>query len=223
MPDYIPSRDSEFNDWLNNFVNYAGSNLLALGLMPADMLPITIAKSTWDTAFPSNITAQQAAQAAKQAKDAARSGVEGQVRALVKRLQASTSVDNAERASLGITVPDTIGTPIGTPTTSPVGTVDHSKRLQHTIHFRDETTPASKAKPAGAIGAEIFVKTVASGQPVPTDPADFTFVALDTSTPYTLDFDAADGGKNAHYILRWVTRTGEKGPWSAVTSATVVV
>jgi len=40
------------------------------------------------------------------------------------------------------------------------------------------------------------------GQPTPTDPASFTFVALDTRTPYTLDFAGADGGKNANYLLR---------------------
>jgi len=46
----------------------------------------------------------------------------------------------------------------------------------------------------------------------PTDSADLAFVALDTRTPYTLDFDGADGGKNADYLLRWVNPKGEKGP-----------
>jgi hypothetical protein len=59
------------------------------------------------------------------------------------------------------------------------------------------------------------------GQPTPGDPDTFRFVALDTKTPYTLDFDAADGGKNAHYLLRWVNSTGQKGPWSETTSVTV--
>jgi len=34
-------------------------------------------------------------------------------------------------------------------------------------------------------------------------------IALDTRTPYTLDFAGADGGKNANYLLRWVNPTGE--------------
>jgi hypothetical protein len=46
-------------------------------------------------------------------------------------------------------------------------------------------------------------------------------VALDTRTPYTLDFAGADGGKNAHYLLRWVNPTGEKGPWSETATATI--
>jgi hypothetical protein len=39
--------------------------------------------------------------------------------------------------------------------------------------------------------------------------------------PYTLDFNAADGGKNAHYILRWVSPGGEQGPWSETASVTI--
>ena len=29
------------------------------------------------------------------------------------------------------------------------------------------------------------------------------------------------GGKTAHYTLRWVATTGEKGPWSETASATI--
>jgi len=62
---------------------------------------------------------------------------------------------------------------------------------------------------------------MAGGPPTPTDPASFTFVALDTRTPYTLDFAGADGGKNANYLLRWVNPAGEKGPWSETATATI--
>lgn len=45
--------------------------------------------------------------------------------------------------------------------------------------------------------------------------------ALDTRTPYTLDFDGPDGGKNAHYMLRWLNAKGQKGPWSETATATI--
>jgi len=47
------------------------------------------------------------------------------------------------------------------------------------------------------------------------------FLAIDTGTPYTTDFDGADAGKTAHYTLRWVSMSGEKGPWSETANATV--
>ena len=33
-----------------------------------------------------------------------------------------------------------------------------------------------------------------------------------TRTPYVADFPGEDGGKTAHYMLRWVATSGEKGP-----------
>ncbi len=219
--DYIPRPDAEFSGWLDNFVSYANANLAALGLVAADMTPTTTAQTTWKVVYPAHITAQDAAQSARQAKDAGRTSVEAAVRPLVRRLQASPAVSDAERAALGITVPDPGGSPIGPPTTHPIVAIECGARLQHTINFTDSATPTRKAKPAGVLGAEIWVNILPIGSPTPTDPDSFTFVSLDTRTPYTLNFDGADGGKNAHYILRWVNPTGQKGPWSETATATI--
>jgi len=221
MPDYIPAPDAEFNAWQANFVSYANANLAGLGLVAGDMTPITAAQTTWASAFPAHVTAAAAAQSARASKDGARVSYVTVLRDLVQRLQASAAVSDAERGALGITIPDPTLTPIGPPTTRPVVRVDCGQRLQHTVHFTDEATPTRKAKPAGVLGAEIWVNVAAVGQPTPTDPAAFNFVALDTRTPYTLDFPAADGGKNAHYLLRWVNPGGEQGPWSETASVTI--
>lgn len=92
------------------------------------------------------------------------------------------------------------------------------QRLQHTIDFTDQGTPTRKAKPAGVMGAEIWVKI---GPTPPVDPGELTFLAVDTRTPYTIDFDGADGGKQTHYMLRWVNTRGETGPWSETATATI--
>lgn len=55
----------------------------------------------------------------------------------------------------------------------------------------------------------------------PTAPPGCGFAALDTRTPYVLDFEGPEGGMNAHYLLRWVNTKGEKGPWSETATATV--
>ena len=201
MPDYIPSPDGDFDAWQNNFITYASANAAALGLDPLiDIPPLT------------------AAQAARQAKDAARGGLEGVIRPLVARLQASPEVDDAERQALGITVRDTIPTDVEVPKTRPVVSVDTSQRLQHTIGFADEATPTRKAKPAGVRGAQVWVKI---GDPASVDPNEMTFLATDTRTPYVAAFDGADANKVAHYMLRWENTRGETGPWSETASATI--
>ena len=211
MADYIPDPDGDFQAWQANFIAYAIAHLQDLGILQADMAPITAAQSTWNGAYTANTAAQAAAQGAAQNKDAARTNFEAVLRVLVVRLQASPSVDNAERAALGITVRDTSKTPVSVPTTRPVARVDTSQRLQHVIAFMDEATPTSKAKPAGVMGAELWVKV---GDPAPTDPSQCVFLALDTRTPYTADYAGTDAGKIAHYLVRWVNTRGEKGPRS---------
>ncbi len=220
--DYIPGPDGDFHIWQNNFVTYVSTHLADLGLVAGDIAPLTAAQATWTTAYPAHTSAQTAAQAARVAKDDARGGLVGVIRPLVRRLQASPQVDDTERAGMGITVADREGSPLGgAPTSRPVVNVDTSQRLQHTLHFADEASPTSKAKPAGVMGAEVWVKVAAVGQPPPADPAELTFLALDTRTPYLASFAGADAGKTAHYMLRWVSTTGEKGPWSETASATI--
>ncbi len=218
MADYIPSGDAPFDAWQINFVTYVNANLANLGLVAADVVSLNATAATWTADYPNHITAQASAQSARQAKDGARDGLEGAVRPLVRQLQASGQVDDAERAAMGITVPDDLATPAGPPATRPVVAVDTSQRLQHTIRFADEATPTRIAKPAGVMGAEIWVKV---GDPAPVDPGELSFLTLDTRTPHVAAYAGADGGQTAHYMLRWVSTTGEKGPWSETASATI--
>jgi hypothetical protein len=185
-----------------------------------DVVDLNNTAATWTSDYPAHTAAQTAAQGARQAKDAARAGLEGPIRALVRGLQASPDVDDAERAAMGIAVPDREGSPEGPPKTRPVVSVDTSQRLEHTIHFADEATPTRKAKPAGVMGAEIWVKV---GDPPPKDESELRFLSVDTRTPYVAHYGGDEGGQTAHYMLRWVGTGGEKGPWSETASATIGV
>lgn len=220
--DYIPGSDTGFQAWVDNFVTYAGAHLVELGIAPPDIIPISAGKADFDTRMSANVTAQQAAQSARQAKDDSRDTLESAVRSLVKRLQVSSAVDDTERAALGITVPDRVRTAAtGDITTRPIGVVDTSQRLRHEIRFSDEATPTRRAKPAGVMGCEIWVKILPVGEAPPVSADELRFITLDTASPYIAEYDGANGGKTAHYMLRWVKSSGEKGPWSETVSATI--
>jgi len=221
MADYIPGSDTEFLAWATNFATYIGAHFAELGINAADILPIAAGRTDFDAKMHENVTAQQAAQSSRRAKDASRDTLESAIRQLVRQLQASGDVDDAERAALGITIPDTVRTTAaGGISTRPIGAVDTSQRLRHEIRFVDEATPTSRAKPAGVMGCEIWVKVAAQNEP-PADPSELSFVAMDTASPYIAEYNGADGGKTAHYMLRWVKTGGEKGPWSETISATI--
>jgi hypothetical protein len=217
MADYIPGPDASFQAWQNQFVTYANANLAALGLVAADMTPVTAAQATWSTAFPAHVAAVNAAKAAKQSKDEARAAFVGVIRPLVRRLQASALVSDAEKASLGITVAQE-PTPIGPPTAAPMVTIECGTRLQHSLRFVDAANPTRRGKPAGVLGVEIWNKV---GTTPPTSEAELRFVAVDTSAPYVMSFDSADGGKTNYVWMRYVSPTGERGPWSEQAAATI--
>ena len=183
-------------------------------LLP-DILPTDLARASFDMKMTANVTARQA-------KDDSRDALESAVRTLVRQLQASADVDDTERAAMGITVPDRIKTTaISAVSTRPVGVVDTSQRLRHEIRFTDESTPTSRAKPDGVMGCEIWVKVLEAGVAAPVGADGLEFITLDTASPYTAEYDGANGGKTAHYMLRWVKKNGDKGPWSETVSATI--
>ncbi len=53
------------------------------------------------------------------------------------------------------------------------------------------------------------------------DSSELTFLAVDTRAPYLSEYPGGDGGKMAHYMLRWINTRGETGPWSETVSATI--
>jgi hypothetical protein len=218
MSDFIPGPDSDFSVWTKNFLTYANANLAALGLVAADLTPITTADVAFNTALATNVSAQSQAQSARISKDGARRDLENFIRPLAARIQTTPTVSNAHRESLQITVRSTARTAVSAPETRPLATIDTRQRLQHTINFVDELTPTSRAKPAGVSGCEIWVKV---DGPPPVDPSELKYLATDTRTPYLAHYDGAEGGKIAYYMLRWVSTRAEAGPWSQTVSATI--
>lgn len=216
--DYIPASDADFDAWQQNLVNYVVANAAALGVPPADVTSIQGFNGSWGTKYPAANTATASANAATQEKNDCRSDFEGFLRPFVGRIQSSSSITDAQRQALAITVRSTSRTAVAAPTSKPVATIDTSQRLRHTINFVDETTPTSRAKPEGVQGCEIWMKI---GDPAPAGPNDVHYLALDTRTPYTVEFEAADAGKTAYYMLRWISTRGETGPWSQTVSGTI--
>ena len=221
--DYIPRSDAEFDTWQTNFMTYLSSNTAALGLDAADITTLTGLQTSWTANYASHVRYQALARSNREAKDESRGYFETNIRAMVRRLQASPDVSNVEREALGINVKDTTPTASsamsGESASRPVGVVDTSERMRHTIRFFDETTPNKRAKPAGVMGCEIWVKVDGAA---PASPAECRFLALDTSSPYVAEYTPPDAGKTAHYMLRWQTTRGDLGPWSETVSATIV-
>ena len=217
----FPRPDGDFSAYMNHYYEAVKKWWDTQGLDTNDLKPLEEALSSWNGAFPAHVAAQQRAEAARQNKDGARRELEAQARPITSFVQGFPKTTDADRATIGITVRDTEGTPTATPTTRPQAVVRAGGRLTHTLRLTDESTPTRRARPKGVLGAEVWVKLVDPGTPAPTDPAALAFLTMATKPSVVTEYRAADGGKTAVYMLRWVNTRGEKGPWSEVTTATV--
>ena len=103
MPNsYLPLKEAELVIWLANFVNVANANLVALGLVAADVDPIKTLQPTL-TANLNDVEAKLAAYtAAVETKDATKDSIISKVRILVNKIQANPAVTVALKAQLGI-------------------------------------------------------------------------------------------------------------------------
>jgi hypothetical protein len=119
-------------------------------------------------AYPAHVAAQQRAEGARQAKNAARAALEKEVRPVTNFVQGYPKTTNADRAEMGITVRPPTSTPARAPTTRPLALVKEGGRLTHQLRLVNESTPTCRARPAGMLGAEVWVKLVAP--PMPTHP-----------------------------------------------------
>ena len=217
MPDYIPQADPAFHVMFIAFKDWCAANGAAKGLSAGEVTALTGAFDDWNDAYTAHQAAQTAAGTARLAKDAAREAAETLMRAAARKLQASPTVTDMDRNAAHLTVAaGRTAAPV--PTTRPLVMVDAGQRLQHTIHFKDETTPGTRKKPQGVQGVEVWC---AKGPNPPTSPGQCLLLAMDTNSPYVVTYDGEDAGQIAHYMLRWVNTRGEFGPWSETVSATI--
>jgi len=215
----MPRPDDGFSELASAFVDFANAHGTSVGLSAGEVTALNNAfTSNWSPKYAAHQAAQAAALGARATKDGARAALAALIRAAAGRMQVHPAMTDAWRAKAHLRIYDKTRTRAPLPTTRPLVVVDTSLRLQHTISWRDETTPTSRAKPRGVKGAEIWYFI---GPTPPSNPAQCRFAALDSATPHLLEHNPADVGKLCHYLLRWVNSRGEAGPWSETVSATI--
>lgn len=228
MPhDWIPDPDENFDNLAAQFtdwVNGPGNAALA-GFSAGETTALTTSHTTWTGAFQDKKDYDNNGAAITLLKTQAREALTAKMRPMAAQMRAKRkmgSMSDADLAAAGVPPADTTPSAPPPPTSRPVITIEAGQRLRHTYHWRDETTPTSKARPAGVKHIELRIALTAAGTPAPADPAAYPHVATDPATPHLLEFDAADGAKTAHVIGRWVSTAGEPGPWSLPVNATVL-
>lgn len=216
--DVFPANDDDFDKFQAQFITAVAANPGKFGVTTQDVTTLQAAQTAWDAALPIHVKAHADALTATHTKEVSRTTLETALRTAARKVNGTAGADNSLRVAAGLHPYDSALTRIGAPTTQPIGRVETKGNHTLVLHFADATTPTKAAKPHGVHGCQIYL---AVGTAAPADPTGYTFVALDTRTPYTDVHPAADAGKMAYYMLRWANAKGEPGPWGDVVSAKI--
>lgn len=220
MRDYIPSMEAEFDAWVENFFIYIGAHDEHLGFQFGELDQLTALKPEWTAAYAAHKAAQAAALGATSVKDARKDALTECIRGLVKRIQAYPATTDVDRAAMGLHIP---GSAMETASVDiladrPVPIIDSKYRQMHAIRVKNMTeSGVSNARPAWAEGCEIWRKV----GDMPAGPQDLQYVCTLKSGTRTIEYTPEDAGKQAHYMLRWVSPKGETGPWTDTESVTI--
>ena len=214
----LPNAEGELTQYAENFVKQMTDHTAEYQLTAEELKQVQDAVSEWINRADEATTARDAARAATEAKDSARSVLEETLRTRITLIQANPAISEQAKQVAGIRPHKATRTPVPAPHTSPIGSVISSDQLTHTLFISDAATPTRRARPAGVSGCEIYVFV---GNEAPADPKAFRMVRFGTRSPEEISFQANDGGKTAHYLLRWMNSKGETGPWSTIISATI--
>ena len=206
--------DSELLDVATQLIVAMSADPPAYGTTSAEIGTLDGNKDTFNTDVTARVATDAADRAAVATKNASR-------RVLIDRMRGhrdTAKAGGATEAQMAATALPFGGEKVPANATTPVGSVDTSQRLRHTISWFEATTPDNRRRPRGAMGAEIYVKL---DGPPPVDEKECTFLTVDSATPYVAQYAGSDAGKMAHYMMRWRMRDGSTGAWAETVSATI--
>lgn len=224
-PPYIPPRDADYLNWLASFSTLITASPGTYGLVAGDAVAIAAQNTAFSAAYAlgggtyhAPVNAATKTPTTTQAKNDAKANSLAIIRPYAQQIANNAGVSSANKIALGLNPRTTPPAPIGAPASFPIVGVRSGSPLTITMQWQDSTIGAGKSKPFGAIQAE--VRAEASATPIVTADA-IAFNSLQTKSPLTLVFDGSVGGEQCYYAVRWVTRRGLVGPWSAVGNFTI--
>jgi hypothetical protein len=213
MQDYVPRSDAEFLKFAANLLKNLFPIIGRVGFPNDEYQKLAALRNTFQEKY--NIAEDPATRTkgAIDDKTVARKAFEVELRQSAQQwLIHNPALTNKDHDDLGLPIHDTKPTNVPDPTTHVVLTVVLPGPGEVEIHFRDETTEKSIAKPFGVHGVEIC--WVISDTPI-THWNQLAHSSFSTHPPLILKFDD-ERGQNLYVAARWENNRGVKGPWSEI-------
>ena len=211
----FPNKDSEKDAYFRNSKTYLESNATRLRVIPDALADLDKDIADWIDWYQQSQNEETSTKLIVANKNAAKEKVMQTFKTIYGDIPQSVLTAD-DRSVLKLEERSTTRTPAPVPTTFPVGKINSTNRLEHSISFTNED--GKHGKPEGVRGCQIWCK---EGEPA-LDEKQLLFLGTDTASPFLKKYLIADAGKTIHYWLRWENTRGETGPWSSIISATVL-
>jgi hypothetical protein len=218
---YIPSRDVDLVPWAQNFSTLISANPAKYGLTSGNATDIAAVVASYADAYATATNPSTRTPSTIAAKDSAKGAMVPILRLWAQTIKLNSGVSNEDKVALGIHINDSGPTTIPPPATAVLIGLRSQFHLTMQLDIRDVSTPTSRSKPTGSIGALIYRKITPLSEPTPTDPTTATFDGLYTKNLVDQGFSADEVGKRCTFWARWTNAKGQEGPWSAAFSQVV--
>lgn len=215
--DWINTTDAGLLTQSADFSSKITATPTAFGLTAADATALAGDVTAYTAAYNAAVDPATRTKSTIVAKDAAKILLEARMRGFGRIIQADPSVTNAQRADLGLTIRATHPAPVPPPATRPIASVISIYQRTVKVRLVDETTPTSRAKPAGVSEAEVFTHV---GATAPASMDDWTYQGQASKTTFDITFpDSVASGSKVWIAARWCNRKGEHGNTSEPVAA----
>lgn len=221
----FPSKNADFNDYLDTSVPYLNTHKVRLGVSDANLNVLNplynnggVAQNLlgWSQLWPLHINDDTNTKTINTLVATRRAQIEARMRLIYADIP-NSFLTEGDRTTLKLPARDTTPTNVNPAAYSPVLAMDSIVGHTHTLRIADPTNPATQSMPEGN-NAEIenFVgaKGLSGGAIV------FGGGKKTGKFLVTFAYTDEDSGKTAYYRARYFTKRGD-GEWGAIFSAVI--
>jgi hypothetical protein len=217
MADYIPAKDTDFLEWVENFSALCTANQGTWNLPPAEVTDLSTTATEYVGIYETAI-GPNASKADILLKNEKKAALKELIRDFKRRnIDPNKAVTDPDRERLRLPIHDTKPTPVPPPSTAPEFEFTYPGARRVEAHFKDFGSQ-SKAKPKGVAGAVICWEI---RDTPPANQDQLLHSAFTGRTPYRFEFKEEERGKTVYIALFWQNGKGDKGPWSEIQSAII--
>jgi hypothetical protein len=218
-PSYIPSTESEFQTWADNFATLLAANPATYGLTSGDAASVTAANEEYQAAFvvannPATRTSPAIAQRAS-----LRAALTAIVRPKAVLISSNQSVTPDDKLAIGVTLRTGARTPVTAPTVAPTLDVESVQIGTVTLRYGNAETPNSKAAPRGCGGVEVWAVWNPSDT---SQPMDGVLLGIATKSPVVMP-TSTHNATPCRVWVRWRTKNGVAGGVAGVSPFSAAV